>query len=38
MQHKLDLAFDGGVFTLHELARTIMIDLNYAVKAIGQSG
>eukprot|EP00892_Ulva_mutabilis_P010592 jgi/Ulvmu1/7905/UM004_0137.1 len=31
-------AFDGGMLTLHELARTNGIDLNRAVKYIGENG
>jgi hypothetical protein len=34
----IESAFDGGMLTLHELARTNMMDLNRAVKAIGASG
>lgn len=31
-------AFDGGMLTLHELARTLKVDLNVAVKHIGEKG
>lgn len=31
-------AFDGGMLTLHELARTLKLDLNVAVKHIGEKG
>lgn len=31
-------AFDGGMLTLHELARTLKLDLNVAVKYIGEKG
>lgn len=31
-------AFDGGMLTLHELGRTLKLDLNVAVKQIGSSG
>jgi hypothetical protein len=34
----IESAFDCGMLTLHELARTNKIDLNYAVKVIGESG
>jgi hypothetical protein len=34
----IESAFDGGMLTLHELARTNMIDLNLAVKVIGENG
>ena len=33
----IESAFDGGMLTLHEIARTNKIDLNHAVKVIGEA-
>lgn len=34
----IESAFDCGMLTLHEIARTNKIDLNHAVKVIGEAG